>query len=220
MGEGSTATAIESIYSGIRSAADGLLSEDVRNETAYVAIVGTLDAVFTDLSSTVFEYQQRVLSSKVCWKDFARRERKRPSVCPANFHWDGEHWCYFGGAALLEGAVAGKRPKGAIPSRCEENGDFPNKRGSWCHKDCPFGSEPAGARCKSSCMGLYPIDSPLMCGKSQGTIGAAIAEMATRTLKAGLSTAFLIGSSGLAGLGGTVKAWVDAGKGFAHPKCP
>jgi len=218
--EGSTATAIESMYSGIRSASDALLPEDAKNETAYVAIVGALDAVFTNLSSTVMEYQQSLLSSKVCWKDFARRERKRPSVCPANYHWDGEHWCYRGGAALLEGAVAGKRPRGAVPSRCEEDGEFHEKRGSWCHKDCPSGLEPAGARCKSSCMGVYPIDSPLMCGKSRGTVAAAIAEMATRTLKAGLTAASIINDSGVEGLGGTVTVLVEAGKGFAHPKCP
>jgi len=218
--EGSTATAIESIYSGIRSAADGLLPEDARNEAAYVAIVGALDAVFTKLSSTVMEYQQSLSSSKVCWKDFVRRERKRPSVCPANYHWDGEHWCHRGGAALLEGAVAGKKPRGAVPSRCEEDGEFHEKRGSWCYKDCPSGLEPAGARCKSSCAGDYPVDSPLMCGTSRGTVAAAIADMATRTLRAGLTAASIISDSGVDGLGGTVTVLVDAGKGFAHPKCP
>merc|ERR1712194_382139 len=118
-----------------------------------------------------------------------------------NYHWDGEHWCYRGGAALLEGAVAGKRPRGAVPSRCEEDGEFHEKRGSWC-------------------MGVYPIDSPLMCGKSRGTVAAAIAEMATRTLKAGLTAASIINDSGVEGLGGTVTVLVEAGKGFAHPKCP
>merc|ERR1712150_82422 len=168
-------------------------------------------------------YQQKLLQSSVCWKDFAPRERRRPSECPANYDWDGEHWCHpaYDGAALLEGAVARKQPQGALPARCAEGGDFPEKRGSWCYKACPFGTEVAGPRCKSSCMGSYPVDSSLMCGRTPGTIAAAIAEMTSRTLKAGLSVASLTESvDAAAAMGGTVSSLVDAGKGFAHPKCP
>jgi hypothetical protein len=219
--EGSTATAVESVYRGIRLAADDLLPSSAKNEDAYVAVVGALDAVFKDLSATVLEYKQRSLQSKVCWRDFIKRERTRPSLCPPKYHWDGEHWCYKldDDVSLLEIAVQRKQPKGAVPARCQKGSDFHEKRGAWCYKDCPVGSEAAGVRCKSSCIGAYPISSPLMCGRSPKTIQSAIAEMVTRTLKSGLDL-IINGAGGAKALGGTISSLVNAGKGFAHPKCP
>jgi hypothetical protein len=221
--EGSTATAVESVYQGIRLAADGLLPTTVQNKTAYVAVVGALDAVFKDLSATVLEYKQRSLQSGVCWRGFVERERTRPSSCPPKYQWDGEHWCYKmdDGDSLLEIAVQRKQPSGAVPALCQKGSDFHEKRGAWCYKDCPVGSEAAGARCKSSCMGAYPISTPLMCGRSPRTVQSAIAEMATRTLKSGLDAHLIIQEAGVAeGLGGTISSLVDAGKGFVHPMCP
>jgi len=220
--EGSTSMAIQRLYSGIRSATDNLLPEHIKSATAHVVVAGVLDAVFTDLSATVLEYQQLVSKSKVCWKEFVERERTRPSHCPTNYTWDGEHWCFQDEdfAAVSNDAVAGKATHGAVPALCHEGSDFHEKRGPWCYKDCPSGSEAAGARCKSMCTGAYPVTSPLMCGKSEGTIASAIAGMTAGTLKAGINIAMVIHESGVLGLGATVIPLVEAGKGFAHPKCP
>jgi hypothetical protein len=221
--EGSTADAVQSVYSGIRLAADALLPSSVQSSATYGAVVEGLDPVFGDLGATMLEYQRRLVESNVCWKDFVRRERSRPSGCPPQYTWDGKHWCNKDSVdpALLETAVAWKRPSGAVPSRCEEGSEFHEQRGAWCYKDCPLGSEPAGARCRSSCMGVFSIGSQLMCGKTTGTVQAAISEMATRTWRASLSVAVLTSSAGDAsGLSDTISAFVDAGKGFVHPKCP
>lgn len=219
---GNTTGAIQTVYSGLRLAATELLPEEVVNEESFAAVVGALDSVFRDLSDTVLQYQQHLLESNVCWKDSMRRERVRPSHCPENYHWDGERWCYRGDSpALLETSVAWKRPSGAVPSRCDDESAFHMKRGAWCYKSCPYGTEVSGSRCRSACVGAYPVNSPLLCGKSPGTVAAAIQEMLVRTLTSTLSAAGLIAESGLAGgLEGTITALVDLGKGFAHPKCP
>lgn len=232
---GNTSSAVESIYTAMRVATDELVSEELRNHQTYAAVMASMDTVFTDFSKTVLEYQQQLLSSSVCWKVFSDRERQRPSQCPSNHFWDGEHWCFYAGpstgsssqdsgndASLLETSVNRKRPAGAIPARCDLSSEFKEKRGSWCYRDCPTGMQAAGARCKSSCGGNWPIDSPLMCGRSPGTVALALQEMAVRTLHTGMNAQALFSkqNSNLThSMSGTIQLLIEMGKGFAHPNC-
>lgn len=219
---GNTTAAVSAVYSGIRSAASGLLPEGVQQDETFQAVAGALDTVFQDLSKTVLEYRKHLLESKVCWKGWAGRERKRPNQCPDHMFYDGKHWCRVrGGASLLDASVAWKKPKGAIAPHCADDGDFSELRGSWCYKDCLHGSEPSGSRCKSICMGDYWVDSPLMCGTSPGTVRTALMDMTIQTIRAVLSIKQVIEQSGPAGsLQGTISSLVDVGTSFAHPKCP
>jgi len=225
---GNTVSAVQTVYSGIRLATAELLPAEVTGEESFNAVVGALDVVFRDLSDTVLRYQQQLLQSSVCWKDFMRRERVRPSQCPPRHYWDGEHWCFSereagdsAGAALLDTSAVRKRPSGALPPRCVDGSDFREKRGAWCYKECPAGTEASGTRCKSACMGLYPIASPLMCGKSPGTVAAAIRQMLVRAVTSGLTVAGVVRESGWAGsLQGTITSLVNVSMTFVHPKCP
>jgi len=321
-----------------------------------VAVMGAVDSVFQNLSKTVLQYQQHVLSSKVCWKDSLERETKRPDQCPPNHYWDGDAWCFgmregsgtplqiknrhgiciqarssrrasvsmsgcdrshpnqqwvferstghikklggfcldaadrdtpegrvlmwpcedgnknqewqfteatgqiknrygicldaaqfstdggqlqmytcdesaknqqwdmsedIAGPVLLETSFGWKNPSGALPAQCATDGDFAERRGGWCYKACPSGTEVAGSSCRSACVGAYPVDSMLMCGKSPGTIAAAVQEMVVRSLRTGLTVHGIVSSSGPAGgLQGTITSLVDFGSGLAHPYCP
>jgi len=128
-----------------------------------------------------------------------------------------------GGAALLEHAARAKRPQGALPARCSDSDE---KRGSWCYEPCPAGYEPSGARCKVSCGQSYPVEAPLMCGRSPGTIAEVISRMISGTISRVVTISGLIASmqgAGLlvaGGLTGTMQALIDMGKPFAHPMCP
>jgi len=172
----------------------------------------------------VLEYQQQLLQSNVCYKRFVGREHRRPDKCPANTVFDGKSWCATtatstAAPSLLDASASRKRKRsGAAPS-CREDSDYSTQKGSWCYKACPFGTQPFGTRCRSKCMGDYPLDSPLMCGKTPGTISAALMEMTTRVLR-GLFTLASLHDSESASLDSTIGTLVDAGKGFAHPICP
>lgn len=186
-------------------------------------MTGALDTVFKDLSEKVLKYRQHILQSQVCWKDWAGRERKRPDQCPDHMKYDGKHWCTRDNSvALLESSASRKKPRGAVAPRCAEDSVFSEQKRSWCYKDCPQGSAPSGTRCKSICMGNYPIDSALVCGKSPGTIRAAILEMTVGTLRQVVSvgSSLLLGSELAEALPGMAAALADVGKGFAHRKCP
>jgi len=224
---GNTTGAVAAVYSGIRLAAMGLLPEEAQRDESYAAVVGVLDTVFQDLSKTVLMYRQHLLQSKVCWKASTAREHRRPDQCPDHMRYDGRRWCTSspggrdGSPSLLDASVAWKRPSGSVAPRCAEDGDFSELRGSWCYKDCPYGLEASGSRCKSLCTGAYPIDSALMCGQSPGTVRAALLEMTIRTVRGFLTAKALIDESGPAGaLDGTITTLVDVGAGFAHPQCP
>lgn len=124
-------------------------------------------------------------------------------------------------SALLDASISRKKPSAAVPATCDMNRDFTEQRGAWCYKDCPFGEEAAGTRCKTACMGEFPAKSPLMCGRSGTLLAAAFQEMAARTLMAGVSIGTLVPSVGLAaGLQGTLNSLIEMGLGFAHPQCP
>jgi hypothetical protein len=218
---GETEGVVEFIGNGLKQSAQDLLPAGQANSTSLSQIMSSVDEVFGELSKFVLTFQENLLKADVCWKRFEKREKTRPSVCPTGFHWDGENWCFaVGGDASLvefEASVRRKRPEGAIPARCNMTGSYREKRGSWCYKGCPYGFEEAGGRCRSACIGSFPVNSPLMCGKKSGTIAKAIWEMATRTLRTGLS---LFTSDLKADLKGTVQSLTEAGKGFAYPRCP
>jgi len=221
---GDTVSAVQDVYAGLKLASAGLLPQDVQDDNTFKTVIGALDLVFKDLSETVLQFKQQLLDSNVCWKVWEARERRRPKQCPEGFHWDGEQWCLAAekGAALLDTSVSAKRPSGAIPAVCSEEGDYSEKQGAWCYKGCPVGMENAGRRCKSACVGAYPVQSPLMCGKQQGAIAGAVMGMVTHGFRSILSVKQVTDSSGDAGaaLGSTVSSLVNLGKSFTHPRCP
>merc|ERR1719469_378443 len=146
--EGDTVAAAQTIFSALRVATDELVPMRLQTDVTYAAVMRTLDGVMQNLSTTVLEYQQKLLTSSVCWKVFERRQRVRPSECPKKHFFDGEHWCFqehedFENAALLEISMGKKRPNGAIPSRCDQRSDFGERRGAWCYGKCPSGKEKA-----------------------------------------------------------------------------
>lgn len=218
---GDVQSAMEPVYEGLKLAIDTLMPGQSPHNATYAEVSEALDEAFQGLSETVLRYRQSLLSSSVCWKQFLKRDRKRPSKCPRGYGWDGEHWCHsdkLDEEQLERAARKKKRPQGSVPARCHSHDDFGEKRGTWCYKTCPYGMVTAGARCKSSCEGEYYVNSPLMCGRSPGTIGAAIVDMTASTLKAGISVASIVGSSGVS-LPGTIMALVKMAKTFAYPKC-
>lgn len=217
---GNATGAIQMIYAGIRSAASSLLPEDLQQDDTFSAVAGALDAVFGDLSGTVLKFQQQLLQSKVCWKRLISREHRRPQVCPSGTTFDGKHWCSTTSQSLLEGSVARKGSKPGSAPTCAEDSDYPTQKGSWCYKACPYGTAPFHTRCRSSCMGTYPVNSPVMCGKSPGTISAALMDTGRRAVSGILTLVGLVDGSGQQDLTSVAGSLVEAGKGFAHPQCP
>merc|ERR1719262_674555 len=144
---GQEARAVEDLYFALRGVLDQVLPEDLRNDETYKLIIGTLDGVIYNLSETVLDFQRQIVEGAVCWKVQEGREKKRPSVCPEGFYWNGAQFCLptptQEPAALLqarrasakgglERAVAGKVdssagakapiPDGAMVALCEETG--------------------------------------------------------------------------------------------------
>lgn len=372
---GDTPGAVESIYAGLRDATNDLVPASLQADATYQAVIGVLDGTLGSFSRHVVQYQQQVANSNVCWRGSVRRGRERPSVCSAEYAWDGVQWCLFrtaepftlesvtssdrylnihrgqgheghnvqvwnnpgsgntqwrisaaadgaytiqnvaggtyldvaGGSArnganlqmtrdpssnrsrwwlrpagapgvfavenlatgtfvnlpagsrrganvrlwdrtaaqdsrwrivsawsgapfqarpspaLLETTVAWKRPRGALPAICA--GSLV-KHGSWCYRGCPSGYVADGTRCKAQCAGGYPIESSQMCGKTQGAISAAIAQMVAGTVRQAITISALIAAMNSSGVGlavglrGTMQALVDLGTPFAHPACP
>jgi len=131
-----------------------------------------------------------------------------------------------GGAALLDASLRGKRPSGALPSRCNMANGFSEKRGSWCYGPCPQGYEIADSRCKVVCRGQFPAESPLVCAANPGALAVAISQMVTETFRQVLNVASMVqkmteeGVAVAGGLVGTMEALIETGKSFAHPMCP
>jgi len=217
---GNTTSAVRTIYQGVRIAASLLLPAELQEDASFGAVAGALDVVFGNLSSIVLQYQQQLLKSKTCWKSLAPREHRRPDTCPTGTSYDGKAWCSSSDSSLLEAAVARKGSSSGTSPTCSSDGDFPTQKGSWCYKDCPFGLEPFHTRCRSACVGLYPVDSPLMCGKSPGTIALAALHMGAASVRAALGVAAYVDSTGIAALGTLVMTLIGAGKNFVHPLCP
>jgi len=216
---GNATGAIQVIYAGIRSAASSLLPDDLQQDETFSAVAGALDSVFGDLSGTVLRFQQQLLQSKVCWKRTISRGHRRPHVCPSGTTFDGKHWCS-PAQSLLEASVARKGSKPGSAPTCAEDGEFPTQKGSRCYKACPHGTAPFHTRCRSSCMGDYPVDSPLICGKSPGTIGTALMDMGRRAVSGILTVVGLVNGSGFPNLTSLAGSLVEAGQAFAHPECP
>merc|ERR1719262_67675 len=90
---GQEAQAIEDLYFALRSVLDTVLPEELRNDETYNLVIGTLDAVIFNLSETVLDFQRQIVEGAVCWKIQEARQKKRPSVCPEGFYWNGEAFC-------------------------------------------------------------------------------------------------------------------------------
>eukprot|EP00928_Gymnodinium_smaydae_P052149 TRINITY_DN3591_c0_g2_i1.p1 TRINITY_DN3591_c0_g2~~TRINITY_DN3591_c0_g2_i1.p1 ORF type:complete len:486 (-),score=97.14 TRINITY_DN3591_c0_g2_i1:408-1865(-) len=237
--KGNTVGGIEAAYAGLRSTADSLLSDALKNDTTIKAVIGTLDNIFGNLSKTVLEFERRIMESNVCWRVERNRERQRPQICPNGYHWDGAAFCYPGAGLLqstseaqsLESSLwkkggGGSVPERAIPARCEGDGEFPEKHGQYCYSKCESGLRAKShSRCISSCEGKFPTESPLMCARDQGILTKTILEMATVVTNALLtvaSTLSKLNERGVdaQGLTSTIQVFIDAAKPFANPACP
>jgi hypothetical protein len=90
---GQEAQAIEDLYFGLRSALDQLIPDVIQNDETYGIIIGTLDGVVGNLTEIVHSFQQQIVEGAACWKTLQRRQRRRPSVCPSGYRWNGEQFC-------------------------------------------------------------------------------------------------------------------------------
>jgi len=93
--KGEIAGGIEDLYFGIRRASEPWVPSDLQNDLTYNAIMGATDDVMGSLSRHVLDYRKRLLEKSVCWKQNLRRDRARPTVCPAKgYKYDGESHCW------------------------------------------------------------------------------------------------------------------------------
>merc|ERR1740121_2049576 len=216
---GNTSASVEAVYGAIRSAASALLPEDLQQDEAFRAVTSALDSVFSQLSSSVLQYQQQLLNSSVCWKQLVRRERARPDQCPDDTTFNGWYWCSAAAApSLLETSVQWKKMRSGSAPSCDEDGDYPTQQGSWCYKDCSAGLDAFHTRCRSVCEGEYPVDSLLLCGETPRTVSLAVMDMTSSAIRSFINIGNLI--AGSADLSATATSLADAGAGFAHPMCP
>lgn len=239
---------IELLYFGLRNATDPVIPPSLRNDQTYQTLVQTLDGVIGSLSETVMDYKQRIVEGSVCWRHVKSRGKKRPQVCPENFRWNGEQFCFphetaaliasartasterVDTAALKKGtdsAAQGKGvPNGAIPAHCDESTNFTEKQGHWCYAPCPVGFESTGKQCRVMCQGEFHADGgPAMCGKSPMAVGQAILQMFVETISNVATLASQITEmkeNGISAkpLTGTIQTLINLGKPFAYKKCP
>jgi hypothetical protein len=246
---GQEAQAIEDLYFGLRAALDQVLPEDLQNDETYKLIIGTLDGIMYNLSETVQEFQRQIVEGAVCWKVQKARARKRPSVCPEGFYWNGEQLCLpepTGQQASLlqdtgkleratarktrsvDSATGGKQaiPNGARVALCDESGNHSEKIGHWCFATCPTGMMPAGTQCKTECGGEFPADDgAALCGHNAGVITQAILNMVLGAMNGAISSGLLIAAMAKDGVDSdslvkTIEAFVHMGKPFAYKQCP
>jgi len=216
---GQEAQAIEELYFALRSVLDTVLPKDMQNDATYKMVIGTLDGVINGLSETVLGFQRQIVEGAVCYKIQEARQRKRPSVCPDGFYWNGEAFCLpkptqelavmlqaASGVALEataarkatgpEKSTSGKHPvpDGAMVAVCDEASDYTEKSGHWCYAACPAGMAPTGAgQCKTVCQGEFPADDgAMMCGENPGVIAEAIMNMVIGVTNGAISSGLLI----------------------------
>merc|ERR1712226_666426 len=59
----------------------------------------------------VLAFQKQIVEGAVCWKIQEFREKKRPSVCPDGFSWNGEQFCLptqSSSSSLLQSSAAAR----------------------------------------------------------------------------------------------------------------
>jgi len=96
---GNMSDAIVQMYSGLRSAIGELLPEEWSSNENFTSVVEVLDSTIGSLSSTVLLFQQKLLQSGACWKNWADRSRIRAKQCPDDHWFDGLHWCFAKGTS-------------------------------------------------------------------------------------------------------------------------
>jgi len=246
---GQEVRAIEDLYFALRGVLDQVLPEDLRNEETYKLIIGTLDGVIYNLSETVAGFQRQIVEGAVCWKVQEARSKKRPTICPEGFYWNGEQFCLptpasetasmiqarrasaggLDGAAAnkMDGSAAAKQPipDGAMVALCDDSSKFTEKHGHWCYAACPNGMDAIGLQCKASCHGEFPADDgAMLCGQNPGVIAEAIMNMVMGVTNNAISSGLLISSMAKDGvdtdsLVNTIQAFANMGKPFAYKQC-
>jgi len=229
--EGNITGAVQEIYMGIRRASMEVLQIQTLDSEPFLVVSGILDVVVGDLSTYLIKYKQHRMQSSVCWKVFRPRARVRPTHCPTDWAWDGARSCTWlargfqaKGAALLDTTLGRKRGRhrdGAVAATCDDASPYNQRAKSWCYAACPEGLEAFGGRCWSACIGQYPIHSPYICGKTEGSISDALIEMSSRIARAATSVGHLMSTYDLPrGLLHTITTLVEVGESFYNPPCP
>jgi len=175
-GDSSAATAV---VRGVTTASNAFCGT---NGDTLRVVVGIIDEVMGDLTSTMAQFRQRLLEAKCCYKRAFGRERQKPTDCSsygAGYYYNGNAHCYPESQNLLEVgsgrekvgdslAESVKRkgdqaPKGAPgnarPAHCPTSGDFQEKIGNWCYADCPANFQASGTVCRTECNGAFPHSS-------------------------------------------------------------
>merc|ERR1719237_344727 len=220
-----------------------MIPASLKNDTTYQTILGTLDGVIGGLTETVMDYKQRMVEASVCWRFKESRARVRPRICPPEFAWNGEQFCFPTNVTALldtgidsldaaamgktEGSTSGKGiPTGAVPAVCDESTEYAEKHGHWCYKPCRSGFEPTDEKCRVACQGAFFVEGgPLMCGHNQIAITQAIMQMVIEMISTLISLATQIQTMVEHGvsaepLTGTIQTLINLGKPFAFDRCP
>lgn len=96
--EGKTVQGIEFVYDGMKDALDDVVPENLKNNDAYRAVMGTLDKQVRKLNDHVMLFKRRLEESKVCWRDDKKRTKTYPMTCGipawAGFYYAGHGACH------------------------------------------------------------------------------------------------------------------------------
>lgn len=210
--DGDQVAGVQSIYSGVQSAVDGLLPEDMRTDGTYAEVVNETQSELGSITEEFLKFARRVIRSKVCWRRSTRRERSHPAYCEDGYRQVGNQWCWPRGRA---GRVR--------VARCMTGYQ---RFGSWCYGECSPGFQPFNQHCKQICGGRYRVDSPLMCGTTEGSISFAITKIVAKTAFAAVTQSDLAkvvvgaGYAVASSMTSVVHAMAEFAEPFGHTLCP
>lgn len=226
------------MFTGMRTALDIALPEEIQNDENYRSIMTVLDNVMAPLTEHIQDYRRSIAESNVCWKQYASRDWTLPHVCTkADYTYvPGTHYCLKDDTALVQisnkemetGLQAKKIPEHGFPASCDRHGDYPFQLGRYCYlRECLDGMipTPQQTRCMSNCQQEFPVPGQGMCGKSAGDVEQAIANMITAVVTTVIDVAVTAHqlTQGRAinsdTIFRTMESFVEMGKPFAKPQC-
>jgi hypothetical protein len=189
-----------------------LLETTERNATssAIKEALKALDPVTSNLTSIVMSYQRHIITDRVCWKQTQEQDRKLPSVCPADYTWDGAWTC--NSKPIVDGSTTRKGPPQI--SQCDMNSDYNTRLNGWCFAKCPQGMKTNNAgTCSTQCGGPFPAEGSSLCGTDPNAISQAVTQMVISTF----TTAFsFLAMNPMA----ITSSLIDNGRAFAYSRCP
>jgi hypothetical protein len=169
-----------------------------------------LDSVASNLTSTVMSYQRHIIAGRVCWKHTQEQDRKLPSVCPADYIWDGAWTC--NSKPIVDGSTTRKGP--STLSQCDVTSDYNTRQNGWCFAKCPQGTKTNNAgSCTTQCGGPFPAEGTSLCGTDPNAISQAVAQMVISTF----TTAFSFVTMNPMAI---TSSLINNGRAFAYSRCP